>query len=68
MLKAMFDACYQAKHARDLLPALPKGVTSSFIHYLEPYFSDISEEDAACTIRTIERFYQIMSERRELRE
>lgn len=145
MLKAMFDACYQAKRARDLLPALPKGVTSSFIHYLdtierlerqgvrvrvsdisdalniprpgvtrtvkemerkgylqkqtsdedgrvtyisittsgkqlsetynepyfkrlEPYFSDISEEDAACTIRTIERFYQIMSERRELHE
>lgn len=145
MLKAMFDACYQAKRARDLLPALPKGVTSSYIHYLdtierlerqgirvrvsdisdalniprpgvtrtvkemerkgylqkqtsdedgrvtyisitasgkqlsekynepyfkglEPYFSDISEEDAACTIRTIERFYRIMSERRELHE
>ena len=34
ILKKMFDACYQAKRARDLLPPLPDGVTSSDIHYL----------------------------------
>ena len=34
-LKKMFDACYQAKRIRDMLPALPGGVTSSHIHYLD---------------------------------
>lgn len=34
-IKAMLDACYQAKRIRDLLPALPKGVTSSYIQYLD---------------------------------
>lgn len=34
-LKKMFDACYKAKRARDLLPSLPDGVTSSDIHYLD---------------------------------
>lgn len=140
-IKAMFDACYQAKRIRDLLPPLPKGVTPSYIHYLDtidalerqgmrvkvsdisdalhiprpgvtrtvkemeakgylckqsspddgritylsmtqagkelsrryndqyfsrlaPLLQDISEEDADCTIRTIERFYEVMSERR----
>ena len=132
-IKALLDACYQAKRIRDLLPALPQGVTPSYIHYLDtiesleqqgtrvkvsdisdalnlprpgvtrtvkemqtkgylckqtspedgrityisitqagkqlskryneqyfsrlaPLLSDISQEDAACTIRTIERF------------
>ena len=141
-LKKMFDACYQAKRARDLLPPLPDGVTSSYIHYLDaiqklekqevhvkvsdisdalslprpgitrtvkemekkgylqkiaspddgrvtyitvteagkelsqkydahyfqalaPYMEEISEEEAQCMIQTIEKFYQIMSERRE---
>ena len=141
-LKKMFDACYQAKRARDLLPPLPDGVTSSYIHYLDaiqklekqeihvkvsdisdtlnlprpgvtrtvkemekkgylqkisspddgrvtyititetgkelsrkydehyfqtlvPYMDEISEEDAQCVIRTMEKFYQIMNERRE---
>lgn len=140
-IKAMFDACYQAKRIRDLLPALPKGVTPSYIHYLDtietlerqgtrvkasdisealhiprpgvtrtvkemqakgylckcssetdgrvsyisiteagkelsqryneryfdrlaPLLQDISEEEALCTIQTIERFYSVMSERR----
>ena len=35
MIKAMLDACYQAKRIRELLPALPKGVTSSYIQYLD---------------------------------
>ena len=140
-IKAMFDACYQAKRIRDLLPALPEGVTPSYIHYLDtieslarqgvrvkvsdisdalkiprpgvtrtvkemeargylrkevsprdgritylsitqagqalsriyneqyfnqlaPLLDDISQEDARCTIRTIERFYRVMSERK----
>lgn len=141
MIKALLDACYQAKRIRDLLPPLPKGVTPAYIHYLdvidqlerqgvrvrasdigdtldiprpgvtrtvkemeakgylrktaseedgrvtyitateagkllsqrynEHYFSllapqlaDISDEDAACTVRTIERMHCVMSERR----
>lgn len=140
-IKAMFDACYQAKRIRELLPPLPEGVTPSYIHYLDtistlerqgarvkvsdisdalkiprpgvtrtvkemeakgylckqtspsdgrvtyisitqagkqlsqrydeqyfnrlaPFLEDISEEDALCTIQTIERFYRVMSERR----
>lgn len=140
-IKALFDAFYQAKRIRDLLPALPKGVTASYIHYLDtveslerqgvrvkvsdisdalniprpgvtrtvkemeakgylckhtsssdgrityvsiteagkrlsqayneqyfnrlaPLLQDISQEEAECTIQTIERFYQVMSERR----
>lgn len=140
-IKDMFDACYQAKRIRDMLPPLPKGVTPSYIHYLDtieslerrgtrvkvsdisdalhlprpgvtrtvkemeekgylhkgasatdgrityisitdagkklsqiynelyfnqlaPLLQDISEEEARCTIQTIERFYNIMSERR----
>ena len=141
-IKALFDTCYQAKRIRDLLPALPKGITPSYIHFLDtiasleqqgkqpvkvsdigdalqiprpgvtrtvnemqskgylskrvspddgriiyvsitpageqlsrkynevyfnrlaPFLDGISEEDADCTIRTIERFYRIMLERR----
>ena len=140
-LKKMFDACYQAKRARNLLPPLPDGVTSSYIHYLDcmqeleekgkqvrisdiseflniprpgvtrtvkemetggylqkaaseedgrithltitdagkklsetynaqffaqlaPLLADLSDDDAACTIRTIEKLYRVMSERR----
>lgn len=140
-IKDLFDACYQAKRARELLPPLPEGVTPSYIHFLDtietlekkgvqvkvsdisdalriprpgvtrtvkemerkgylckhtsprdgritclsitpegkqlsqryneryfnrlaPLLEDISQEDAQCTIRTIQRFYQVMSERR----
>lgn len=34
-IKAMFDACYQAKRIRELLPPLPAGVTPAYIHYLD---------------------------------
>ena len=138
-IKAMFDACYQAKRIWDMLPALPKGITPSYIHYLDtitmleqqgtrvkvsdisdaldlprpgvtrtvqkmeakgllckeasssdgrvtyisiteagnqlsqrynevyfnrlaPLLSGISEADARCTIQTIARFHQVMSE------
>ena len=140
-IKRMFDAFYQAKRIRDMLPPLPQGVMPSYIQYLdvihslqrekkdirlsdisdamnlprpgvtrtvkemeakgylqksaapedgrityislteegkalshkydETYFSNlssylsvISEEDADQMIRTIEKFYEIMCERR----
>lgn len=139
-IKALLDACYQAKRIRDLLPELPKGITPSYIHFLDtieslerqgqpvkvsdigealhiprpgvtrtvkemegkgflckrtspddgrityisltekgkqlshqynevyfsrlaPFLEDISQEDADCTIQTIERFYHVMLER-----
>ena len=139
-IKRMLDACYQGKRIRDMLPPLPKGVTSSYIQYLDviqslerngvhvkisdisdalnlprpgvtrtvkemedkgylkkiaseqdgrvtylaitdsgkrrsqihnaqffaqlaPLLADISDEDAACTVRTIQKLYDVMSER-----
>ncbi len=35
LIKRMLDACYQGKRIRDMLPPLPKGVTSSYIQYLD---------------------------------
>lgn len=140
-IKALLDACYQAKRVRELLPELPKGVMPSYIHYLDiieelegkgvrvkvsdisdalklprpgvtrtvkemedkgylqkiastedgrvtylsiteegkklsrihneqffaklsPLLADIPEEDALCTIETIEKLYKVMTERR----
>ena len=34
-IKKVMDACYLAKRVRDLMPKLPNGVTSSYIHYLD---------------------------------
>lgn len=34
-IKALLDACYQAKRTRELLPALPNGVLPSYIQYLD---------------------------------
>ena len=34
-IKEVMDACNQAKRIRDMLPALPGGVTPSHIHYLD---------------------------------
>lgn len=141
VIKALLDACYQAKRVRELLPALPNGVAPSHIQYLDtienlekrgikakvsdisdalniprpgvtrtvkemedngylkktasdedgrityllitdagrklsqtyneqffsqlaPLLQDIPEEDAECTVRTIKKLYQRMSERR----
>ena len=36
-LKKMMDACYQAKRIRDMLPALPEGVTPSYITIEQVY-------------------------------
>lgn len=41
-IKALFDAFYQAKRIRELLPPLPKGVAPAYIHFLD-------------TIETLER-------------
>ena len=77
-IKALLDACYQAKRARELLPELPKGVSSSYIHYLDTIerlegqgirvkVSDISD---ALNIprpgvpRTVQKLYTVLSERR----
>ena len=139
-IKRMFDACYQAKRIREMLPPLPPGVMPSYIQYLDvirklegqgtgvkvsdisdtlhlprpgvtrtvkemedkgylrkiaseedgrvtylaitdsgkrlsqihnaqffaqlaPLLADISDEDAACTVRTIQKLYDVMSER-----
>ena len=35
LIKQLMDTCYLAKRARDLLPPLPDGVTSSYIQYLD---------------------------------
>ena len=35
LIKRMLDACYEAKRIRDMLPPLPDGVASSYIHYLD---------------------------------
>ena len=35
-----------------------------YFEELVPYLSEISEEEADCMIRIIEKFYQIMCERR----
>lgn len=77
-IKALLDACYQAKRARELLPELPKGVSSSYIHYLDTIeglerrgirvkVSDISDAlniPRPGVIRTVQKLYTVMSERR----
>ena len=145
LIKHLLDACYLAKRARDMLPALPEGVMPSYIQYLDtvgklqaqgipvkvsdisdalnlprpgvtrtvkemeekgylkkeasaadgrvtyltvtaagqalsreydgdffrqlaPYLEDISDEDAECTIHTLEKFHAIMVERRNIHE
>ena len=73
-IKALLDACYQAKRAREL----PKGVSSSYIHYLDTIeglerrgirvkVSDISDArniprpGVTCTVQ---KLYTVMLERR----
>ena len=38
--------------------------TRQYFTRLAPLLADISEEDAACTIRTLGRLYQVMAQRR----
>lgn len=77
-IKALLDACYQAKRARELLPELPKGVSSSYIHYLDTIeslerqgirvkVSDISDAlniSRPGVTRTVQKLYTVMLERR----
>ncbi len=77
-IKALLDVCYQAKRARELLPELPKGVSSSYIHYLDTIeglerqgirvkVSDISDAlniPRPGVTRTVQKLYTAMSERR----
>ena len=44
---------------------LSQKYNEQYFRMLIPYMDEISEEDAQCVIRTIEKFYQIMNERRE---
>ena len=77
-IKALLDACYQAKRARELLPELPKGVSTSYILYLDTIeglerqgirvkVSDISDAlniPRPGVTRTVQKLYTVMSERR----
>lgn len=77
-IKALLDACYQAKRARELPPELPKGVSSSYIHYLDTIESlerqgirvKVSDISDALNIprpgvtRTVQKLYTVMLERR----
>lgn len=77
-IKALLDACYQAERARELLPELPKGVSSAYIHYLDTIeglerqgirvkVSDISDAlniPRPGVTRTVQKLYTVMSERR----
>lgn len=77
-IKALLDACYQAKRARELLPELPKGVSSSYIHYLDTIeglerqgirvkvsvISDALNISRPGVTRTVQKLYTVMSERR----
>ena len=38
-LKRMFDACYQAKRIREMLPPLPQGIMPSYIQYMDVILS-----------------------------
>ena len=43
---------------------LSQKYNEQYFNRLAPFLQDISQEDAQCTIQTIERFYRVMSERR----
>ena len=45
--------------------ALSRKYNEHYFNELSSYLDDISEEDADCMIRTIGKFHEIMSERRE---
>ena len=45
--------------------ALSQKYNTDYFSQLLPYLDNISEEDAACTIQTLEKFYAIMRERKD---
>lgn len=44
--------------------ALHRKYDTEYFAVLAPFMEKISDEEAECTIRTIEKFYQVMYERR----
>ena len=48
--------------------ALSQKYDTDYFRQLVPYLEEISKEDAECTIRTIEKFYTVMYERRNAPE
>ena len=54
----MLDACYQAKRIREMLPALPSGVTPSYIHFLD-VIQIMERQGAAVKISDISDYLNI---------
>ncbi len=48
LIKQMFDACYQAKRVREMLPPLPKGVMPSYIQCLSAIGNLQKEQKDVC--------------------
>ena len=48
--------------------ALSREYDADFFRQLSPYMEGISDEDAECTIRTLEKFHTMMLERRDAHE
>ena len=57
-IKALLDACYQAKRIREMLPALPSGVTPSYIHFLD-VIQIMERQGAAVKISDISDYLNI---------
>ena len=58
MLKALLNACYQAKRVHELLPALPNGVTSAYIQYLDK-IEDLERQGMRAKVSDISRILNI---------
>lgn len=57
-IKALLDACYEAKRVRELLPALPKGVTPSYIHYLDK-IDELEKQGRSVKVSDISQAFHI---------
>ena len=64
-LKQDCDPCGTAYSSSSLSGRkLSQTFNEQFFAQLAPMLGDISDEDAACTIRTIQALYDVMAERR----
>ena len=63
-IKRMLDACYQAKRIREMLPALPSGVTPSYIHFLD-VIQIMERQGVAVKISDISDYLNIPPSRRD---
>ncbi len=57
-IKAVMDACYQAKRIRDMMPKLPEGVVPSHIHILDA-ISHIEAEGRKARVSDISDYLQL---------